>query len=103
MSVPAPRSARYREGLAVRRAVLGDAHVDHAEGVSTEFDRPFQELITEGVATGDFRGVNAAFAADLAATMMVRIQQGRVRAATGLDDASAYRELASILTTGVTA
>ena len=47
MSVPAPRSARYREGLAVRRAVLGDAHVDHAEGVSTEFDRPFQELITE--------------------------------------------------------
>lgn len=65
--------------------------------------RRVQELITEGVATGDFRGVNAAFAADLAATMMVRIQQGRVRAATGLDDASAYRELASILTTGVTA
>ncbi|WAL49301.1 TetR/AcrR family transcriptional regulator [Rhodococcus pyridinivorans] len=62
-----------------------------------------QELITEGVADGDFRGVNAAFAADLAATMMVRIQQGRVRAATGLDDANAYRELASILTTGVSA
>lgn len=65
--------------------------------------RRVQELITEGVADGDFRGVNAAFAADLAATMMVRIQQGRVRAATGLDDANAYRELAAILTTGVSA
>lgn len=62
-----------------------------------------QGLITEGVADGDFRGVNATFAADLAATMMVRIQQGRVRAATGLDDAHAYRELASILTSGVSA
>ena len=65
--------------------------------------RRVQELITEGVTEGAFRGVNAAFAADLAATMMVRIQQGRVRTATGLDDANAYRELAAILTTGVSA
>ncbi|WP_435278751.1 TetR/AcrR family transcriptional regulator [Rhodococcus yananensis] len=62
-----------------------------------------QELIADGVATGDFRSVHAAFAADLAATMMVRIQQGGVGAATGLDDANAYRELASILTAGITA
>ncbi|MEP9400047.1 4-carboxymuconolactone decarboxylase [Mesorhizobium sp. KR2-14] len=40
-------SSRYREGLAVRRSVLGDAHVDRAEKASSEFDRPFQELITE--------------------------------------------------------
>lgn len=65
--------------------------------------RRVQELITAGVAQGDFRRVNAAFAADLAATMMVRIQQGRVRAGTGLDDANAYRELAAILTVGVSA
>ncbi|MFF0814871.1 TetR/AcrR family transcriptional regulator [Rhodococcus sp. NPDC003318] len=65
--------------------------------------RRVQELITDGVASGDFRRVHAAFAADLAATMMVRIQQGGVRADTGLDDASAYRELASILTAGVSA
>ena len=32
---------------------------------------------------------------------MVRIQQGDVRAATGLDDAGAYRELAAILTAGI--
>jgi 4-carboxymuconolactone decarboxylase len=40
-------SSRYREGLAVRRAVLGDPHVDNAEKATTEFDRPFQEMITE--------------------------------------------------------
>ncbi|MGW4479416.1 TetR/AcrR family transcriptional regulator [Rhodococcus triatomae] len=65
--------------------------------------RRVQELITDGVAAGDFRRVHAAFAANLAANMMVRIQQGGVRADTGLDDASAYRELASILTAGVSA
>ncbi|ESZ21499.1 4-carboxymuconolactone decarboxylase [Mesorhizobium sp. L48C026A00] len=38
---------RYVEGMATRRSVLGDAHVDHAEAAKTEFDIPFQELITE--------------------------------------------------------
>lgn len=65
--------------------------------------RRVQELITDGVASGDFRRVHAAFTADLVTTMMVRIQQGGVRAATGLDDAGAYRELASILTAAVSA
>jgi hypothetical protein len=60
-----------------------------------------QQLITDGVDAGEFRNVHAGFAADLAATMMVRIQQGGVRAATGLDDAHAYRELATLLTTAV--
>ncbi|EJB01676.1 4-carboxymuconolactone decarboxylase [Rhizobium leguminosarum bv. trifolii WSM597] len=40
-------SERYRQGMAARRAVLGDAHVDRAAAAATEFDRPFQELITE--------------------------------------------------------
>ena len=43
----AERADRYRLGMATRRAVLGDAHVDRAEAAKTEFDRPFQELITE--------------------------------------------------------
>lgn len=60
-----------------------------------------RDLITEGVSAGEFRDVHAAFAADLAATMMVRIQQGGVRTATGLDDSHAYRELAAILTAGI--
>jgi 4-carboxymuconolactone decarboxylase len=31
----------------VRRSVLGDPHVDRSEDAVTDFDRPFQELITE--------------------------------------------------------
>lgn len=40
-------SSRYAKGLAVRRAVLGDAHVDAAEAIKSDFDEPFQTLITE--------------------------------------------------------
>ena len=39
--------ARHEAGLRVRRAVLGDAHVDRAEAAATEFDAPFQRIITE--------------------------------------------------------
>jgi AcrR family transcriptional regulator len=65
--------------------------------------RRVSELIGEGVSAGEFRDVHAAFAADLAAATMVRIQQGTVCSATGLDDAAAYRELAAILTAGISA
>ncbi|MYR06620.1 TetR family transcriptional regulator [Gordonia sp. SID5947] len=61
------------------------------------------ELISAGVATGVFRDVDAAFAADLAASMMSRIQRREVALTTGLDDAAAYRQLASILTRGIDA
>jgi 4-carboxymuconolactone decarboxylase len=36
-------------GLNVRRAVLGDAHVDRALAKTTDFTRDFQEYITENV------------------------------------------------------
>ncbi len=65
--------------------------------------RRVRELIAEGVAAREFRDVHAAFAADLVATMMVRIQQRVVRGNTGLEDADAYRELAAILTGGIRA
>lgn len=39
---------RFDQGMATRRAVLGDAHVDRAEAAKTDFDAPFQTLITEG-------------------------------------------------------
>lgn len=35
------------QGMATRRRVLGDAHVDRAEAAKTAFDAPFQQLITE--------------------------------------------------------
>ena len=38
---------RHEQGMATRRKVLGGAHVDRAEAEKTEFDAPFQELITE--------------------------------------------------------
>lgn len=38
---------RKQTGMEIRRAVLGDAHVDRAEAATTEFDAPFQALITE--------------------------------------------------------
>ena len=47
MSDSSRPSERYRQGMATRRAVLGDSHVDRAEAGSTDFDKPFQDLITE--------------------------------------------------------
>ena len=44
---PNPVSDRYRQGMATRRAVLGDRHVDKADKAKTAFDEPFQDLITE--------------------------------------------------------
>lgn len=40
-------SESYDKGMAVRRAVLGEAHVARAEAVKTDLDLPFQTLITE--------------------------------------------------------
>jgi 4-carboxymuconolactone decarboxylase len=37
---------RREQGMRVRRAVLGDAHVDRASGNATEFTAPFQDWIT---------------------------------------------------------
>jgi 4-carboxymuconolactone decarboxylase len=37
---------RHAKGMAVRRAVLGDAHVDRAQSNRTELTTEFQDLIT---------------------------------------------------------
>ncbi|MFZ0523476.1 MAG: 4-carboxymuconolactone decarboxylase [Candidatus Acidiferrales bacterium] len=37
---------RHSAGMKVRRAVLGDAHVDRAENTKNYFSEPFQDLIT---------------------------------------------------------
>lgn len=47
MNDPTTPSERYQQGMATRRAVLGDDHVDRAQQGVTDFDQPFQELITE--------------------------------------------------------
>jgi 4-carboxymuconolactone decarboxylase len=40
-------SNRQKQGMTIRRKVLGDAHVDRAEAAKNDFDAPFQALITE--------------------------------------------------------
>ena len=37
----------YEKGMLKRRSILGDTHVDRAEKNKSEFDAPFQEMITE--------------------------------------------------------
>ena len=39
---------RYATGMATRRAVLGDPHVDDAEAAKNAVDGDFQRFITEG-------------------------------------------------------
>jgi 4-carboxymuconolactone decarboxylase len=45
---------RYDKGLVVRRAVLGDAHVDRTLKIKTPFNDEFQDLITR-YAWGEIR------------------------------------------------
>jgi 4-carboxymuconolactone decarboxylase len=40
-------SELYDQGMAVRRAVLGDAYVDRSLQSGTEFREPMQQLVTE--------------------------------------------------------
>jgi len=44
----ADQSDRFKQGMATRRAVLGDKHVDAATAAITDLDRDFQTFITEG-------------------------------------------------------
>jgi 3-oxoadipate enol-lactonase/4-carboxymuconolactone decarboxylase len=45
----APPGDPVAAGLAVRRAVLGEAHVARAQAAATPLDAPFQDYITSGV------------------------------------------------------
>jgi len=45
-TTPAPEPERARRGELVRRAVLGDAHVDRAQAHTSELTAPFQDFIT---------------------------------------------------------
>ncbi len=58
-------------------------------------------LIADGVQRGAFRAVHAAFVADTVAATMTRIQSGAVGEATGLSDAEAYDELATLVLQGI--
>lgn len=46
MSEFGPGSTHWDAGLAVRRAVVGDTHVDRSMAAVSEFSRPIQEFVT---------------------------------------------------------
>ncbi|MGY5883871.1 TetR/AcrR family transcriptional regulator [Modestobacter lacusdianchii] len=60
-----------------------------------------QQLVSEGVAAGTIRPVHPSFVGVAVAAVMSAIHRGDVTAATGLDDAAAYRELADLVVAGI--
>jgi AcrR family transcriptional regulator len=60
-----------------------------------------RELVDAGIAEGAFRRVSAVFVAEVTTATMRRITSGEIRAATGLDDAAAYSELAKLMLAAV--
>lgn len=59
-------------------------------------------LIAEGIDAGQFRAVNAAFAAEMVAATMFEIQRGEMFARLEMTDAEAYTELASLVVGALT-
>lgn len=47
MTTEPTHSEPYERGIAIRRAVLGDEHVDRSLAQVSDFSRPVQELVTE--------------------------------------------------------
>ena len=109
---PALRVTAYLTAVAAALAPAGEAfHRDlDAFGPGREiYERNTElaagrvrELIAEGVDQGRFREVHPALVADTVTTLMFRIGRGETARATGLDDATAYRELAALLLHGIT-
>lgn len=56
-----------------------------------------RQLIAEGIESGAFRPVHAAFAAEMTAATMVAIQTGEMFQRLDISDADAYAELSSLL------
>ena len=108
---PALRVTAYLSAVARALAPAGEAfHRDldafvpgrevYERNTALAADR-VRELIGEGVAEGRFREVHPALIADTVTTLMFRIGRGDTARATGLDDATAYRELAALLLHGI--
>jgi AcrR family transcriptional regulator len=108
---PVERLRRYLDGVAVELAPASEAFyadltafapaAEVYEENTRHAARRVRELLDEGVAAGVLRPVHAAFVAAAVAQVMAAIQRGDLRAATGLNDAEAYRELTDLLLSAV--
>lgn len=47
MTIDGTHEESYQRGITIRKAVLGEAHVQRSLDAVTEFSRPIQELVTE--------------------------------------------------------
>ncbi|KRV46669.1 TetR family transcriptional regulator [Wenjunlia vitaminophila] len=93
-----PASARFYADLAAFPPAL-EVYERNTRIAATRV----RELVDEGVRSGAFRDVHAAFVAEIVSTAMVAIQRGEITERTGLPDADAYQELATLLLHGIAA
>lgn len=108
---PRARFVAYLEGVAAQLKPASRAFFDDVVASPTAsevYERNTaaaalraEEIVADGVASGAFRPVHVGFVADLLVAEMVRIQRRQVAAATGLDDGSAYTELAALMVDGL--
>jgi AcrR family transcriptional regulator len=108
---PAQRLSAYLHAVAAELAVASPQFFDDIAGfppAAEVYERntraaadQVQRLIEEGVAAGVFRPVHVGFAAEVIASVMVRIQQRQIAVVTRLDDAQAYGQLADLLLHGL--
>ncbi len=108
---PAARLSAYLHAVAAELGPLSPQFFDDVAGFGPAADvyerntraaaHRVEQLIDEGVEAGVFREVHVAFAADVITSVMVRIQNRQVAAATGLGDAEAYAQLAELLLHGL--
>jgi AcrR family transcriptional regulator len=112
-SDPRDRIATYLESVATElrpataafyRDIAGFGPANQVYETNTRFAaRRVQDMLVEGAEAGLLRPVNAAFVGAAVGHVMAGIQRGEIAAATGLDDAGAYRELAELVISGVDA
>jgi len=104
---PAARVTAYLGAVADQLAPLSRQFMDDLAGfepaaavyrrnTAAAADR-IRSLIAEGVESGEFRPVNAAFVGEVVAATMFEIQRGQMFARLDLSDAEAYAELASFV------
>jgi len=108
---PARRVTRYLEAVAEQLRPASPAfRADVAafppaaevyEQNATAAAARVRALIEEGISAGAFRRVPAAFVGEVVTATMRRITSGEVGAATGLDDAQAYTELARLVVAAI--
>jgi AcrR family transcriptional regulator len=108
-SDPVGRIGTYLDAIAAELAPAAPAFYADLEGFAPAREiysqhtaiaaRRVQDLVRAAQRPG--RPVDAAFAGAVAAQVMQSIQRGEIRGLTALDDAAAYRALASLIVAGI--